>query len=141
MPLWLQNGPCRRHSAIKAALRFYADTEADDLAARPLARIWLGWHAQLVSGKALRDRKRISCSILVRMGSPDSSAIGVPQAQEVLYRIGEASCRFAAPIDKLSGLPSVESTRLLSYDPKPFTGRAGDWSIFRPIDVFLRLTR
>ncbi len=39
------------------------------------------------------------------MGSPDSSSIGVPQAQEGLALHPRASCGFTAPIDELSGLP------------------------------------
>ena len=62
----------------------------------------------------VRDRKSTIRSISVHLGSPDGAAIGVPQAQEVLYRVAEAGTRSPAGLG-----------------PGPF---------FRPFDVLLRLT-
>ena len=46
------------------------------------------------------------------MGSSDSLPIGVPQAQEVLVPALNASCGYAAPIGKLSGLPVRKVVRI-----------------------------
>ncbi len=42
----------------------------------------------------------------VTQGGPDSSAIGVPQAQADVQATRKTSCGFAAPIGKLSGPPA-----------------------------------
>ena len=54
-----------------------------------------------------RDWSSTDCPFHVA-GGPDSSAIGVPQAQEGFHAPRRTSCGFAAPIDKLSRLPPAE---------------------------------
>jgi len=44
--------------------------------------------------------------VLAETGSPDSSSIGVPQAQEARVPASDASCGCAALIGELSGLPA-----------------------------------
>ena len=41
------------------------------------------------------------------MGSPDNLLSHMPQAQEEIAPARSFSCSFAAPIDKLSGLPTT----------------------------------
>ncbi len=53
---------------------------------------------------------------LPQPGSPDSSAIGVPQAQEAASR-GTASCGFAAPIASYRGHPVRQGVPDLTTDP------------------------
>jgi hypothetical protein len=52
------------------------------------------------------------------MGGPDSSAIGVPSRQKRVpcFNWRMASCGFAAPIDKLSGLPKLNFATIDWYN-------------------------
>ena len=57
-------------------------------------------------------RRKIQCAgpTSACAGGPDSSSIGVPQAQEGRCTEQQASCGFAAPIGKLSGPPGLIPT-------------------------------
>ena len=76
-----------------------------DLQGRSLAEISIMARAELLAMARRWTSAYRNVSSEQSTGGTDSSAIGVPQAQEGFLAEGKTSCGFAAPIDKLSGPP------------------------------------